>query len=82
MVQPRRHDRADDRGGNVLPLQATMRDQGRQPDGIFVGRPLRVGANTPGPAPARGVVHGENDVGVTGIDDKKHERHPVVTKRT
>jgi hypothetical protein len=49
----------------------------QQPDGVFVGGALGVGADAPGASPTAGVVgavvvHREDDVGVAGIYYEKH----------
>ena len=54
-----------------------MLDQGQQPDGVFVGGALRVGADAPTAAPAGRVVDGEDDVGVAGINDEQHGVSPI-----
>ena len=42
--------------------------QRQQPDGVFVGGPVAAGGDAPAAAPFCAVMHGEDDIGVAGID--------------
>ena len=76
IVERHRDDRADDAAPYMRRAQAGILHQRQQPDGVFVARAVRVGGDAPTAAPFRTVMHGEDNIGVAGINREKHRVVP------
>ena len=60
-------------------VEAFEREKLHQPDGIFVGRPARIGRNAPARADRPVAVdQREDQIGVTGIDREQHRFIPQI----
>jgi len=73
-----RHDGTQGRAAHLPEIQPVLPEKLEQPRGVFVRRPLAVGPAPPDAALRFALVQGEDDVGVSGVDDEQHvSRRPL-----